>query len=102
MDLHRLWHENTLMAKETRLEKAHRLLDTGCLVDFYRGKHGAKAFVLGDHGEYLCIITFSGGYNCACMWGQCHPNSTDRCSHALAVALAAGKETSCPSPSRKL
>lgn len=88
------------MSKETRLEKAHRLLDTGCVRLIWQGANGVDAWVQGDHGLYHTIITFNGYYNCACMWGQCHPNSTDRCSHALAVALAATKEASCPSPSK--
>ena len=80
------------MSKETREQKAQRLVDTGCILDFYLAKGGAYARVLGDHGEYYCTIHFSGSYNCSCMYGQTHPNSTDRCSHALAVALAVEKE----------
>ena len=78
--------------RETRLEKAHRLLDTGCITHFYQAKHRATAVVLGDHGEYQTTITDNGYYHCMCMYGQTHPKSTDRCSHALAVALAAGRK----------
>ena len=77
------------MSKETREQKARRLLDTGCICDFYQADHGATALVLGDHGHYRCTVLDSGYYNCACTYGRTHPNSQDRCSHALAVALAA-------------
>lgn len=81
------------MSKETREQKAQRLVDTGRLLHLYHGRYGAYAFVQGDHGDYHCTVGASGSYNCSCKYGRTHPNSQDRCSHALAVALAAEKET---------
>lgn len=81
------------MSKETREQKAQRLLAWGNVQSLYVGPHGACARVTGDHGIYVCSVVDSGYYNCACMYGRTHPNSQDRCSHALAVALAAQKET---------
>ncbi len=81
------------MSKETREQKAQRLLNDGCVQDLYMALAGAAALVVGDHGKYRVVVLADGSYNCACMYGRTHPNSTDRCSHALAVALAAEKET---------
>lgn len=80
------------MSKETREQKARRLVRGGWVCDLYVAEYGATAWVVGDHAGYRCTILDSGYYNCGCKYGQCHPNSTDRCSHALAVALAVEEE----------
>jgi len=81
------------MSKETREQKAQRLVDSGRIRALNFQAHGVYAVVHGDHDRYLTIIVDSGSYFCTCRYGQMHSHTTDRCSHALAVALAAEKET---------
>lgn len=73
---------------ETREQKAKRLIKTDCVSELVDFGTFASALVQGDHGLYNTIIWDNGQFACECEWGKYNNHTRNRCSHALAVALA--------------
>ncbi len=78
--------------KETRAEKAQRLVNEGRVEIVYNDRHAQEAIVQGDHGRYPVTVYISGRYFCPCDWGLYNSYTTNLCAHALAVKLAVEKE----------
>jgi len=78
---------------ETRAEKAQRLVDEGHVHIQITGEHGTRAYVFGSSNTYCTILYPNGHYWCECAWGDHHSHTDDLCAHALAVQLAALKES---------
>lgn len=79
---------------ETREQKAQRLVRTDCVSELCDLGTMASALVQGDHGLYNTITFSDGIFICECEWGRYNSRTRDRCSHALAVALATGEDIS--------
>jgi len=78
---------------ETRAEKAQRLVDEDRVAIFDIGPIHVSAMVKGDNGLYKTIVYASGNFFCACPWGHFKSGPVIPCAHALAVKLAALKES---------
>jgi len=75
--------------KETRAEKAQRLVDEGGVRYKRSTPFHTLGGVQGDHDFYDVIYYAGGHYFCTCPWGAQHSHTDDLCAHALAVKLAA-------------
>ncbi len=78
--------------KETRAEKAQRLVDEGGVVIERVFPQYTQALVQGDHARYVLSTYANGTFFCTCEWGTVHSYTDDLCAHALAVKLAVEKE----------
>ena len=78
--------------KETRAQKAQRLVDEGRVEISHTTFHSTLALVQGEREPYTTTIYSDGHYFCTCDWGAYHSYTDDLCAHALAVKLATRKE----------
>jgi len=68
------------MTKETKTEKAKRLLTTGCVLVEFADEEKIMTKVVGDTNEYRVWAT-GDQYRCSC------PNRQGDCSHIEAVKM---------------
>jgi hypothetical protein len=80
-----------IMNRETREEKAERLVRDGRVRQPAFFLAGWGAYVEGDHGIYWVLDHPDGRFWCECEYGRYHNGTEDRCSHALALAVAVGE-----------
>ncbi|GAH47508.1 unnamed protein product [marine sediment metagenome] len=78
--------------KETRAEKAQRLVDEGRVVIAFNDKHSLGGTVRSGEARYQVFTYPNGHFFCTCKWGAVHSYTDDLCAHALAVKLAVEKE----------
>ena len=78
--------------KETRAEKAQRLVDKGRVTILSVQPHHTLATVRDKHQSYQTILFASGRFWCMCGWGSYHSDTAALCAHALALRLAVEKE----------
>ena len=77
---------------ETHAEKAQRLVDEGRVLIRAHSNLFVDATVREENDDYHTIYFARGDFSCNCSWVGCYPNSTDLCTHALAVQMLAEKE----------
>jgi len=78
--------------KETRAEKAQRLVDGEHVHLTGRGTFFQNAQVYSGWNIYFLTLYTNGHFHCTCNYGSYHSHTDDLCAHALAVKLMTEKE----------
>lgn len=78
--------------KETRAEKAQRLVDEGWVESILQADYSTGALVRREKTHHVVTVYANGTFFCTCEWGAIHSYTDDLCAHALAVKLAVERE----------